>query len=428
MSPVNANSLLSGIGVVIDDMAKAGADQGDPIQNLIEQIQDARIPVLVYESLPSEDERSNFNNATFILLDWELWKGQQLQGQAYLGGEELERQGIEDNIAFLKSLREVCFAPVFIFSHYGVEGIKAHLRDAQLLQEPDDRSFILVRHKEDLKRSDDDTDSPLLNAVNTWMSGNPSIYVLTQWNAEVARSQTRLFWDLYDKDPAWPSVLWRAYEADHDSPDHALADVLLRNMRARMSPLTLSPEHVVPESVPEPSTQTLRAVLEASVMVSAEGNRLPTNQYGCGDVFRLEDANGPLYRLNIRCDCDCIAHDGHPERVLLYLLKGRIVHEADFTAQDSEYFSEAHGIARPMKEAYVFPMDGGNCVAFSFHDIKTIKVSTLLREGATRIGRLTAPYITDIRQRYSQWLQREGFPKIPALAVRKAGTNAERSE
>lgn len=421
MSTVIANSVLSGIGVVIDNMAKKGPDAGDPILDLINQIHEAEIPCLIYEAIPSENERSHFRNAAFILLDWELWESPDPEDTATgyaLGGDELRRQGEDDNIAFLKSLRQVCFAPVFIFSHLAPEGIKDRLREAKLLCEAEDNSFILVRKKHDLMRSDDKP-FKLLDDITAWITVTPSIYVLMHWNDEVARSQNRLFWDLYDQDPAWPSVLWRTYAADHDSPDHAIADVLLRNMRARMAPLALSPEHVVPESVPDPSTETLRAVLEASVMVSAEGSRLPVNQYGCGDIFKTEDDRGrPLYLLNIRCDCDCISRDGNPGKALLYLLKGQIVNDGQLARSD--VFSDRTGFARDMNKSYVFPMDGGKCVAFKFKDLEQKTIATLSLEGATRIGRLTAPHITDIRQRYAQWLQREGFPKIPAVAVRAA--------
>lgn len=419
MSEAATNSVLSGIGVVIDNMAKADPGAGDPIADLMEQIDDAGIPCLVYNKIPPKTTRSHFNAAAFILLDWELWEkpdASDVDAGIPSGGAELERQGIEENIAFLESLRDVCFAPVFIFSHLGPDGIKSHLRDANLLGEQEERAFILVRNKADLKRPEDKSGQPLFDAITDWIAGNPSIYVLSRWKAEVSRSQNRLFWDFYEKDHTWPGVLWQTYDADHDAPDHALADVLLRNMRARMSPLSLNPKHVMPDSLPAPSRATLRAVLEASMIVPAAADRLPANQYGCGDIFRQTDAEGPLYRLNIRCDCDCAARDGKPEKVLLYLLNGRIVPEPELAKQ--EYFSDKTGFARPMNEAYVFPMDDGKCVAFSFADIKKRKVADLQKEGAERIGRLTAPHITDVRQRYSQWLQREGFPKIPPIAVR----------
>lgn len=416
MTPAPTRSLLSGIGVVIDNMANAKADAGDPIADLLDQIEDAGIPYLVYEQIPPEAARAHLGSAAFILLDWELWERPVPNGEddgLPLGGQELARQGAEDNIAFLKSLRNVCFGPVFIFSHLAPEGIRNHLQEAGLLGEPEERSFILVRNKADLKRPPGSMNHPLLDAVTAWIAGNPAIYVLSRWRTALGQSQTHLFWDLYDKDHYWPGVLWQAYEDDGDNPEHSLADVLLRNLRARMVPLALERGHVLPDSMPSPNASTLRAVLESSMIIP----RLETDSYGCGDIFKSKNASGSPYRLNIRGDCDCIARDGHHENVLLYLLTGRIVSESELVKQ--EVFSERTGFARPMNQAYVFPLDDGKCVAFKFKDLEQKTVSALRLEGGIRIGRLTAPHITDIRQRYAQWLQREGFPKIPAAAVRE---------
>lgn len=403
MSKTPANYILPGIGVVIDDMAKSEDIEDDAISDILKQIDDANIPRLLYENLPSTELRNRFQNVAFILLDWELW------GRG--GGAELERQGVEDNIAFLKSLRDVCFAPVFIFSHYGVEGIKAHLREAELLEEPDNRSFILVRHKDDFKRSANNPGNPLLNAVNEWIAGNPSIYVLTHWNAEVARSQNRLFWDFYDKDTAWPSVLWRAYEADHDSPDHAIVDILLRNMCARMTPLALSPELVAPESVPKASTETLHSVLETSMI--APSSTFLEQQYGCGDMFKGQKKR---YLINIRCDCDCLPKEGQDiNEVVFYILEAESISPTCKAFKDS--FSETYGQTQPHHGSHIlFPVNG-RALRIDFSDMLKMTLKDITEKGFSRVGRLTSPYITHIRQRYALYLQREGLPRIPNAAV-----------
>lgn len=108
--------------------------------------------------------------------------------------------------------------------------------------------------------------------------------------------------------------------------------------------------------------------------------------------------------------------NGNNDNVMLYLLNGRVVDEEELCKD--EVFNEQFGFSRPMNRAYLFPIDHGKCVAFNFCDIKKVKVRDLANEGSVRIGRVTAPHITDIRQRYSLWLQREGLPKVPAFSVR----------
>jgi len=71
-----------------------------------------------------------------------------------------------------------------------------------------------------------------------------------------------------------------------------------------------------------------------------------------------------------------------------------------------------------MNRAFVFPVDGGKCLAIKFADLVPMSVKEIREKGIERIGRLTSPHLTDIRHRYSNWLHREGFPKIPTLAIK----------
>ena len=401
MIPATANAVLSGIGIVIDNKVNDPAS-GDLIADLMVQIRDAGIPCLVYDKLPTETTRSHFSTAAFILLDWELWEKS--------GGDELERQGIEENIAFLKSLRDVCFAPVFIFSNYGIDGIMDHLREADLLAGDNARSFILVRHKADLKRPEDKSGHPLLDAVTGWIEGNPSIYVLSHWKDAVTRSQNQLFWDLYDKDSAWPSILWKTYQGEGEDPEHGLADILLRNLRARLFPLSLNPEIVALSAAQPPDRATTQAVLEASMIVPPE--RLPESQYGCGDI--LKDEKGRLF-INVRCDCDCLARPGHdPNKVELYLLTAKPMVDEKFLEQ---FWDADYGLVQKNATCHVLFPIGGKALRVRFGDLCQVRVGDLKEHGAVRIGRLTPPYITQIRQRFALHLQREGLPRIPKAAV-----------
>ncbi len=401
MSPAATNAVLSGIGIVIDNKVNDPAS-GDLIADLMDQIHDAGIPCLVYDRLPAATARSHFDTASFILLDWELWEKS--------GGDELERQGIAENIAFLKSLRDVCFVPVFIFSHFGPDGIREHLREAGLLGEQEESAFILLRHKTELKRPTDKSGQPLLDAVTAWIAGNPAIYVLSRWRAAVGQSQTRLFWDLYDKDHNWPGVLWRSYLGEGDDPDHGLADILLRNMRARLLPLCLDPQSVTPTTVAKPDRATTHGILEAAMLVPH--NSLPPNQYGSGDVF--ENGEKSLF-VNVRCDCDCLARPGgNPDEVILYLLSAQATTDTKFL---NEHWHSTFGLIQPNATCHILFPFRGKSLRIGFGDIWQICVGDLTKERLTRIARITPPYITQIRQRFALHLQREGLPRIPDEAL-----------
>jgi hypothetical protein len=405
MSPATANSVLSGIGVVIDDHVRTQDPEKDGIVDILKQIHEADIPCVLYEKLPSPETCKHLTNVAFILLDWELWKKpvEELALGGVTVGPEIQQEGIIANITFLQGLKGSCFAPVFIFSYLDPDGIKTELRNAGLLGAEDNHAFIMVRKKADLKQS-------LLAAVNAWINGNPSIYVLSHWKDAVARSQNHLFWDLYNKDPAWPSVLWETYRNDGDDPEHGLADILLRNLRARLFPLSLNPEIVAPPAATAPDRATTQSVLEASMIVPSE--RLPKNQYGCGDI--LKDGKGRLF-INIRCDCDCLARTGDdPNKVELFLLPVQPMKDTKFL---KEFWNPKFGLVQSNATCHVLFPVGGEALRVRFGDLCQVRVGDLKTHGTSRIGRLTPPYITQIRQRFALHLQREGLPRIPNAAV-----------
>ena len=420
MSPAAALSVLSGIGVVIDDHVRTEDSEKDGIVDILGQIQEAGIPCLRYEKLPSPDTCKHLANVAFILLDWELWKkpAEELALQGVTVGTEVQQEGVQNNIAFLRGLKGTCFAPVFIFSYLDPEGIKTELRTANLLGADDNHSFILVCKKSDLKRIVGQPLQPLLTAVNSWIMTNPSIYVLSHWKDAVTRSQNQLFWDLYDKDPAWPSVLWETYQGEGDDPEHGLVDILLRNLRARLFPLSLTPDIVSPSSAQPPDRTTTQAVLEASMIVPPE--RLPESQYGCGDI--LKDGKGRLF-INIRCDCDCLARSGgDPNKVELYLLPVKPMEDAKFLEQ---FWDKDCGLVQKNATCHVLFPVGGKAIRVRFGDLCQVRVGDLKEHGTERIGRLTPPYITQIRQRFALHLQREGVPRIPNVAVPNANALGE---
>ena len=178
----------------------------------------------------------------------------------------------------------------------------------------------------------------------------------------------------------------------------------------------------------------LRGILELSVVIPNDS--LPSLQLGCGDLFRKKDK----YILVISCDCDCINHAKRPSessanvvvcdetgpyvlqqnqdtRSPVAVLNGSRVTTKTFE-NSKKIFTVKYGFAQPRDRAYLFPVDGGRCLSFQFGSLGMRTVTEIENEGFKRIGRVCAPYITDIRQRNAQWLQREGFPKIPKEAVR----------
>lgn len=412
MGATSPNSAIRGVGVIIDDRVHQDDPNADLISDLLEQICEAGIPCVLYDQLPPENERAQLHNVAFILLDWELWRkpGDEDALAGVAVAPTFKKQAIKKNIQFLKDLRKICFAPVFIFSNAGPTGIEDALKAAGLLSDPPAPAFILIRHKADLARNDDYPDGRLLQAITEWTGQTPSVYLLSRWRESMLHSQNTFFWDLYEGDVTWPSVLWKAYEEDKDYPEHGLMDVLHRNMRARMHPLDLEADKISPSATRSPDREGIRRVLEAAMIVPAD--RLPVKQYAAGDLFA---ASRKRFLLNIRCDCDCIPRTDADEEPVLYLLAGKTADEKTL----EEFYDEKFGLVQKLNVAeLVFPVKG-KPLRLNFNELRQATPAEIEEDGYKRFGRITPPHITEIRQRYALYLQREGLPRIPNEAVRE---------
>ncbi len=107
--------LFKGVAVIIDDKINDETE----IKNILGQIKKMNIPYLAYDSIPPDEIVSNFQNLSFLLLDWKLitdvTDGDLLDGVRI--PDTLANYNAETNIRFLKMLINTCFCPVFIFSN-----------------------------------------------------------------------------------------------------------------------------------------------------------------------------------------------------------------------------------------------------------------------------------------------------------------------
>lgn len=418
MPAIPPDPALRGVGVVIDDRVNQEDPGADLVSDLLEQIRDAGIPCVLYDDLPPENQRAHLHNVAFILLDWELWRkpGDEDALSGATVAPAFKKQAIKKNIQFLKELKKICFAPVFIFSNAAPKGIEDTLKDEGLLSDPPSPAFILVRSKAELARDDDNPDGRLLQAITEWTEQTPSVYLLSRWRESMLHSQNTLFWDLYEGDVTWPAVLWKAYEDDKDYPEHGLMDVLHRNTRARMHPLDLDANKIAPPAAPSPDREGIRRVLETAMIVPAD--RLPAGQYAAGDLFA---ASRRRFLLNIRCDCDCIPRSETDEEPVLYLLSGKTADEKTL----KEFYDEKFGLVQKLNVAELaFPVKG-KPLRLNFDELRQATPAEIERDGYTRFGRITPPHSTEIRQRYALYLQREGLPRIPKQAVHDPEPKAE---
>ena len=144
---MDIKKLFSGIAIIIDDKIKKG-DSNDLILKIRDQLKKNHISILEYEDLPNNSEICNFKNISFILLDWELFD------RPEPGMPMDENIFFNNNIKFLKLIKEVGFTPVFIFSNHSPEPIITKLSEEGLYNESSN-NYIFIKRKQDLFSDDD---------------------------------------------------------------------------------------------------------------------------------------------------------------------------------------------------------------------------------------------------------------------------------
>jgi hypothetical protein len=397
-------TLFHGIAVVIDDEIH---DEAASVVEIRKAIEEAGCHVVPLAALPSEAAVGNLREVAFFVLDWKLW-GTALKELG--GGETVEAPvGMvaayeENNLKFLRDLKKVRFAPVFIFTDENVDHIKDKLRQHKDLYDESDPSHILVMKKGEVSQTG------LFTVLNTWMSDAPSVYVLKKWERAYERAKNQLFLDFYTKSTLWPLIVWKTFKDDSMPPAALLGDLIGRNLTSRLTTFDCNLEPYLGlldglDKDSEAHKETVRRVLEGERFLAAE--RLDEGSFEPGDIFEATDGSG--YWINMRPDCDCIPRGNDKlDKLDLYMLKGT---ERPFG--ELKYDAEYGLIPEQDNEAIIFPVHNGKALCFKFRKLYTLKYRDIK---SRRIGRLLPPFLTRLQQRYAAYLQRPGLNRLPSVA------------
>lgn len=393
-------SLFHGIAMLIDDDI---VDEKASIRTLQTQIEAAGCHVVQMAQLPKEEGMPNLRGVSFFVLDWNLY-GRALRdpetGAPLPAPPEIKAQNTADVIDFLKRLKKVCVAPVFIFTDEIVADVEEEIQRHQELYDAADPSHILVRDKKEV------TDAGIFNVLLEWMKKAPSVYVLKKWERAYEAAKNQLFLDFYHNSVHWPLVMWTTYKQDNVDASVELGNLLGRNLLSRMTPYHFDLEPFEAGGEGAKSEAVILKVLEGERFLNKD--RLQDESIAPGDVFK----KGQEYYINIRPDCDCIARDGQAQDdVDMYLLRGNKFK----TEKIAERLVGKTGtISERDSETIIFGMVDGMTVCFQ---LKGLLVEPWKEWKTRRIGRLLPPYLTRLQQRYAAYLQRPGLPKIPLVLL-----------
>lgn len=393
---MDIRSLMSGIAVVIDDaFNREDKEHDDPIIQIVQNIENEwEIPFYRTAGLPPENHYVNLlQSASFVLLDWELWPS---------NAQELEREGIEANVAFLKKAKEY-FVPVFIFTKEPLDDvINAIEEQAPSLYNEGDiaKNFIFIENKLTL------LEESVLATIGNWIIENASVYTLKTWECAFYEAKRTLFSSMYERNPDWPSVFWRSYNSDHADPSSSITQLINDSLLGRMK-TGIFDKQILGRVDFNVSRDNIRSLVSEACMI--QNTYLSEDEIRTGDLYKL---TGGKYLINIRPDCDCVPRGNNQtlNEVEIYCIKGKKMSESDVRRS----YHNGHFPER-ISESIVFALDEGRSIRFGFGRLCKIKYETLKEK---RIGRLIHPYITRIQQRYALYLQRQGLPPIPEEAIR----------
>lgn len=380
----NILELFSGIGVVIDEAIFENGDILNGIQKISQSLKENHIPLLEYDELPDEFI-SQFHSVSFVILDWNL-----------SGKRPIPDVTINDNIEFIRHLKESCFAPLFIFSDEATHDIQVKLEENGLYT---NCCPIFIKKKDEL-----DTSEKLFSEIESWLRNTPSIYVLKEWEKATREAKTNMLWALSSIHPAWPSVLSKSIQDDGGDEPSELMSLLQNNLSYRLVYPQFDTD-IIGSQVDGIGKDELRSLLECERFIRQES--IPEHPFA-GDIYLIDEK----YFMNIRPDCDIIRS---PKNKDMYLLKGKIVDETTINGEDEGGILFDSGEFQEKKNNCYVAFVQGNILCFSLRDIELKKWKDIKDH---RIGRLLPPYITKIQQKYAAYLQRQGLPSIPEEAIK----------
>ena len=383
--------LCKGPVVVVDDQIGTG----DPIDRLIVEIEDRKLPVLSYKSIAEvRDRLTGLLFCNFILLDWAFGGGDDEILSGVRIGAEGEAISQEEVIEFIRAVQEISLAPIFVLSAYNIDEIASKLENAGV--NTTGRKSVFVESKNTLCQSG----GGLISKIEDWIKGSPHIYLGKWWTNEWLSRNTRVFWDLYQSNPDWPAWFYRSFKEDGDEPVLALRDTLFQLILSEIDVSSID-ESLLDKETGAIDSGSLGSLKELYKILVYTTNNIERD-IRPGDIFKIEENGEKKYYLNIRPECDTTKRTRNPE---LYLLEGRIG-----TFDEVQYDREYRIIIEKANQIIMHLLDGEDIVIFDKRKLSIKKYNSIKNQ---KIYRVVRPFITRYQQSFASYLGRFGVPTYP---------------
>lgn len=416
---VDAQGLVRGAAVVIDDRIGQETD----IDDLLNQLREQSIPTVELKELPTPDALIHWKQFALIVMDWALMD---VEGQVDIelppgltAPSMLSKEVIDRNIAFIRALLEETAVPVFIATNEGKEEVNASLRDAFAESFPEYCERVHVFSKGELKPN-------LFETIGSWISSRPALQVLDAWRKAYVRAEIDVFHQFSRAQNDWVASIQRSAQVDGSDIRVMLRDLIAANLVNRIGPLGLALDDASASGALE-DAGALRRVLHYGAVVP--DSSLAPSEVTTGDMFVPDGASEPFSKISILLtpECDLTSRDKQ------WRFTTFTANRDPRTSKESK--NRVKGAWKPSSREHHITVNllTDDCVEYdiainewsSQTVVPTVAGDAfVIWPGYKRIGRLLPPYMIYLQQVLAQVVVRKGMVRLPADLYAGLGTGA----
>jgi hypothetical protein len=396
-----ATSLLNGCALVIDDQI---TDTTSTVSKIVDTLEAAGTLFVKYTDLPSDNTRANLSGISFIILDWDIRSAPQADlPEGVQAGGTLSSTRADDNNTFIKEILKKYFVPIFIFTNQDIDTIVKPRLEADTEIKPALERRVFVERKANL------SGKKVKTYLKNWLKSNQTVFALKMFEEQLNGSKNAFLVEVGDLNSKWANLVYNTIKLDHIGDDKKpiqyllnleFQEFLMNSLLGRMNYIDFRTV-AFDETTPEIPARDTHKIYE-SIKFYKYGKQIDKRQAYEGDIYQryVNKRFEKEYLININAPCDL-----RKKKMLLivgkkeYCNKKKSAYKLPFFADESAigfWYEDIHQISRP-------------------DDLSIIKIIDENQKSRTykRIGRITHPYITAIRNEFAHFISRQGIPRHP---------------
>lgn len=401
--------------VIIDDEIN---EEESEIYEIREYLLKNRFPVLSYESVPDVTELKE-HKIGFIICDWRF--------SAFT--EEMNAKLV---IQFLNSVTENMFVPIFICTTLSKDSLEEYLvaEHGCKKYKRNEASCIFIVEKSDIKGD------KIFTAINTWMTHNPSVKTMKEWEHVLDVAKEKMLSSMYDETEFWPIILYKSFKDDGEDPSDGIGQFLTRSLVSWVGHTYKFDDydHI------ELDQQDIKKILEYErTFYYPEEDRdiTSTSIIYTGDIFEHDNKK----YINIKRQCDLMRGNNslyllslnkagklsdHPIRLSADRSKLCIVGK-NYSLGDGELNSINHALDEAFSKTNT--MHNGKFLEKVFEviipcicdyevckiDLRSLSVVSMkdIEDKYKRVARLLEPYINIVTEKFGSYISSKGSMRTP---------------